>query len=62
MTVWRGGSDETSLHSTVVNGVGQWGAEAGAPRSHGTISDRQMFAVRTKSDGTPEVVIHAAPE
>ena len=62
MAVWRGGADEASLHSTLVNGVRQWGTEAEAPRSHGTVTDRQVFAVKPRPDGTQEVVVRNAPE
>ncbi|MBI5536708.1 MAG: hypothetical protein HY898_28570 [Deltaproteobacteria bacterium] len=59
IAAWRGGTDETALHSTEVRGTGTWGTEAPAPRSHGTIDAGQMFALRLKADGTLDVVRRA---
>jgi hypothetical protein len=56
VAVWRGGADETTLHSMTQAGVGSWGAEAPQPQSHGAILPSATYALRRSGNGGVEVV------
>ncbi|MCC6527165.1 MAG: hypothetical protein IT373_31240 [Polyangiaceae bacterium] len=60
LAYWRGGADGTSLRSSDVTDVGQWGTEPGPAQEHGTLPLEASFALRVDA-GREVVVVRSGP-